>query len=103
MCSSPKNTARRHRQSTHSAFSQLDHEEYARMIQRASECYERAQLRKTQKKRQNNQPPDAINHVKQCSAPDILAAIKGFFVRPVFSGKQSRIQFQKNSLWIRNL
>jgi len=95
MCSSPKSSTKYRRQTRKKQFSQMEYADYARMVRRASACYEAAQQRKAEKQQQAaGQQLEAINKpiddYKQAVQNDnktqsgILSDIKAFLLKPVF-------------------
>lgn len=73
----------------------MEYDEYARMVRRASACYEAAQQRKAEKRQQAvNKQSETIkkpidNHKKAAHKdnkiqPDVLSDIKDFLMKPVF-------------------
>jgi len=95
MCSSPKGSTKYRRHTRKKEFSRIEYEEYARMVRRASACYEAAQQRKSEKRQQtasqqsgsSNKPigkqQKAVNKDDKISF-GVLSGIKAFLMKPVF-------------------
>jgi len=91
MCSSPKGSTTRRRHAKRSEFSQLEYEDYARMVQRASAVYDRIEQEKAEKRQlvasQQSLPDNKQKDVLKAEGKtlsSVFSGIKAFLLTPVF-------------------
>jgi len=91
MCSSPRGSSQRLRQTKRKELSRSDYQEYARMIERASAVYDRIEQEKTENRRlipnltaTNNTEEKPLLKKQDKDQTGLLSVIKSFLLQAVF-------------------